>query len=417
MKSLLGLLLAAGAMAAVAAEPAPDLPPADVVARILKAAPAVRAADSLVRAEEANRNRLAAGSYEWNLRLGASQRRVSPAGGSGERYREAEAALERPLRLPGKAALDAELGAQGVEIAETGRGDALHEAGRALLKGWFAWLREGETARQWANQATLLGQHASGVQRRQQLGDAARLDGIQAEAARAQAEAQLAQARLRERSAAEDLRRRHPGLALPEIVTLSEPPPIAGGEGEWVGAILEHSHELGVASGETRRAATAARRSGSDRLPDPTVGLHVARERSGEEKVLGLTVSIPLPGQARGAAAEAALAQADAASSREAAALQKVTAEAATLYHAAVAARVAWESSRQAARQLRQAADMTARAYQLGEGSLTELLAARRLANEAGLAARLAQLDALELRYRLLLDAHRLWPLDDHGDH
>jgi outer membrane protein TolC len=55
---------------------------------------------------------------------------------------------------------------------------------------------------------------------------------------------------------------------------------------------------------------------------------------------------------------------------------------------------------------------MTARAYQLGEGSLSDLLTARRLANEAQLASRLAQLDALELRYRLLLDAHRLWDLD-----
>ena len=55
---------------------------------------------------------------------------------------------------------------------------------------------------------------------------------------------------------------------------------------------------------------------------------------------------------------------------------------------------------------------MTARAYQLGEGNLNDLLTARRLANEAQLAARLLQLEALELRYRLLLDAHQLWDFD-----
>ncbi len=55
---------------------------------------------------------------------------------------------------------------------------------------------------------------------------------------------------------------------------------------------------------------------------------------------------------------------------------------------------------------------MLARAYQLGEGSLNDLLAARRLANEAQLAAHQQQLDALYLRYRLLLDTHRLWDLD-----
>jgi len=71
-----------------------------------------------------------------------------------------------------------------------------------------------------------------------------------------------------------------------------------------------------------------------------------------------------------------------------------------------------WQASRHAGERLGRAAEMTARAYQLGEGSLSDLLTARRLANEAQLASRLAQLDALELRYRLLLDAHRLWDLD-----
>ena len=65
-----------------------------------------------------------------------------------------------------------------------------------------------------------------------------------------------------------------------------------------------------------------------------------------------------------------------------------------------------------AAERQTRSADMLARAYQLGEGSLNDLLAARRLANEAQLAAHQQQLDALYLRYRLLLDTHRLWDMD-----
>jgi outer membrane protein TolC len=58
---------------------------------------------------------------------------------------------------------------------------------------------------------------------------------------------------------------------------------------------------------------------------------------------------------------------------------------------------------------------MTARAYQLGEGNLTDLLTARRGANDAQLSARLSQLEALEYSYRLRLDAHRIWDFDrDH---
>jgi hypothetical protein len=82
------------------------------------------------------------------------------------------------------------------------------------------------------------------------------------------------------------------------------------------------------------------------------------------------------------------------------------------LYQSASAAFASWQASRNAAERLTQAAEMTARAYQLGEGSLNELLAARRLANEAQLSARLMQLDALEQHYRLQLDAHRLWAMD-----
>jgi outer membrane protein TolC len=199
---------------------------------------------------------------------------------------------------------------------------------------------------------------------------------------------------------------------LVEPASIAEPQAIAGSESEWLEAILEHNHELAAARGETQRAQVIAGRAGNDRLPDPTVGVHMARERGGEEHILGAYITVPLPGGARRAVASATLAEADVAYRREAAATQKVTAEAAALYHSATAALSTWNASRSAAERLQRAAEMTARAYQLGEGSLNDLLTARRLANEAQLAARLSQLDALELRYRLLLDAHRIWDLD-----
>ena len=222
----------------------------------------------------------------------------------------------------------------------------------------------------------------------------------------------MAQVRARQTTASEDLRRRFPGLPLSEPASIAEPQAIAGSESEWLEAILEHSHELGIARGETQRAQVIAGRAGNDRLPDPTVGVHIARERSNEEHILGAYITIPLPGGARQAVASATLAEADVAYRREAATTQKVTAEAAALYHSANAALTSWNASRSAADRLTRAADMTARAYQLGEGTLNDLLTARRLANEAQLAARLSQLEALELRYRLLLDAHKIWDLD-----
>ncbi len=412
MNKLASLLLVILSSAALAEEPLPNLPPADIVARVLRANPGVQAAGSQLQAEEANRSRLIAGQHEWSIRLGGQQRKSDPLIGQGERFNEWNAALERPLRLPGKAALDAEIGAAGVAVAETVQGDALHEISRNLLKSWFVWLKENATAKQWAEQLALLEKQAAAVKRRQQLGDAARLESIQSEAAQAQADAQLAQARVRERGAAEDLRRRFPGLPLAEPATIAEPAAIAGSERSWLDAIIEHSHELGIARGETQRAQALAGRSRRDQIADPTLGVHLSSERGGEDRILGAYISIPLPGGARRSASDAAFAQANAASYREAGALQKISAESAALYHAANAARSTWQASRSAAGNLTRAAEMTARAYQLGEGSLNDLLANRRLANEAQLAARLLQLDALELRYRLMLDAHQLWNLD-----
>ena len=396
-----------------AAGATPNLPPAEVVTRVLQTNLSVQAAAGQVRVEEANRSRLEAGQYEWNVRIGGQQRRSKPATGTDERFNEWSAAVERPLRLPGKGRLDGELGAAGVALAETAHGDALHEASRNLLKSWFVWLKESASAAQWAEQLALLDKQAKAIQRRQQLGDAARLESIQAAAALAQAEAALAQARVRQQTAGEDLRRRYPGLPLVTDNTIAEPTPIEGNETDWINAILEHSHELNCPRGKPRRPKTFPGRPGKARGPTPPIGLIVPRDRAGGAKILGPNITTPRPGGARRASSDAALAHADVAGRREAFTTQKITAESAMLYQSANAAFSTWQASRSAAERLGQAADMTARAYQLGEGSLNDLLAARRLANEAQLAARLIQLEALEQRYRLLLDAHRLWVMEE----
>ena len=141
--------------------------------------------------------------------------------------------------------------------------------------------------------------------------------------------------------------------------------------------------------------------------------MQFSRERAGEEKVLGAYLSIPLSGAARRAGAEVGLAQSEAKSEQAAAVRRRIASEAASLFHAAQAAVPAWQSAESAAAHLEESAQLTARAYQLGEGSLSEVLNARRLANEARLNATQARLEALERRYRLLLDAHRLWDFDE----
>ena len=193
---------------------------------------------------------------------------------------------------------------------------------------------------------------------------------------------------------------------------LSAPPALTGDTAEWVARILEHNHELALAEGEQQRAGLLAERARRERLPDPSIGVAWSRERGGEENVLGAYISVPLPGTALSAAADAAGAQQAAAGHRALAVREKITAEAAGLVRMAQAALPAWQAARTAADRLAESARLSERAYQLGEGSLGELLTSRRLANEAELAARESQLEALALHYRLLLDTHRLWALD-----
>ncbi|WP_346288721.1 hypothetical protein, partial [Zoogloea sp.] len=109
-------------------------------------------------------------------------------------------------------------------------------------------------------------------------------------------------------------------------------------------------------------------------------------------------------------------AEARASTHREAAVLRRVETEAAALHRRALSSRAGWLRQLDAADALARSADLTEKAWQLGEGSLSDTLNARRLAHEARLSAQLARLEASEARYKLLLDAHRLWPLDVDDD-
>ena len=389
------------------------LPPNAAVLKALREHPALAAGDYGIIASAAERRRLEAGPHEWTVRVLGQQRRSLPPGSAEQRFSEWNSALERPLRLPGKAALDGELGRLGETLARSAAEDLQHETRRDLLARWFDWLRAHAAERQWSEHSASLGQQAASLLRREQLGDAARSERIQAEAAHAQSEAQRIQARQGRLSAEEQLQRHYPGLPLTPPAKLATQfpalPAWTGDDREWLAALLEHNHELALARAEARRAALAAERSRRERTPDPTLGLQVGRERGGEERLAAVYLSLPLPGEARSAAADASQAQAAAAERQHEALRRRIEADAASLLHTLRLAGEHDQASQRAAERQHTAAVMSERAWQLGEGTLGERLLAHRLANEARLNAQLARLAHLEKYARLLLDAHRLW--------
>lgn len=408
LKHLIAVSCALSAWGVCAAEPPvpADLPQTGAVLQALDNHPRVRAAQAELQAAQAEHDRLRAGSHEYGLRLSANRRNVA----GGPEHNEWEAALERGLRLPGKARLDEQIGARGVEGAEERIGDARHETARQLLGLWYAALQAEAETRLWREQAALLAEEGRIVGQRVRRGDAARLETLQIEAALAQVHARIGQAEARSRMAQAELRAGFPELPAP-VDTQAEPLLPAGGEMEWIEHALEHNHELRAVQRAVEKMRLLAQRAESERLPDPILGLRYANEQGGEEKILGLSLSIALPGEGRRAAAGALAAQAEALSETEAATRRRLTAEAAANWQRAAGEVASHRRLKEAAAELVRHADLAARAHELGELGLSEVLLARRQALEARLAAEQSRLAANEAIARLLLDAHRLWPL------
>ena len=402
------ILLLPALVVAAPPDDTPDLPPRAVVASVLAGHPDVLAAKSGVRYEESNRDRLEAGEHEFSVSVGSARRRTEAS----RNLNEWDVAVERPIRLPGKARLDGELGSLGVAQAQSSLGDALHETARGLLRAWFGWLKARAQSDEWNSQASLLRRQGEVAARRVRAGDAPRLEQTLAEAAAAQAEAAALQAGMRTAVAAAELTQHYPGISLPEKPVLATPTPVDQPNAYWHERILQHNHELAAVRAEVKRRQALIARSQADEMPDPTVGVRHASEAGGNERVTGVYVSIPLPGRARTATTEGARAQMDMAVQKEAALLRKLNAEVAAAHAGATAAYEGWRKAQFAAQAMERNAELIARAYALGEAGLNDTLNARRLAVEGRLAAATAQLDAAEARYRLMLDAHQLWSLD-----
>ncbi len=387
----------------------PDLPPAAQVEVALSHHINVRTAESEVRIELANRRKWSSGNYEFNLRAGNSQRELSP---TGQRQREWDVAIERPLRLFNKVVLDSNIGNESVLRAEHALGDARHEAARLLLNQWFNWQREQTQVNLWRRQVGILTQKVGITEKRVRAGDALKIELNQVQVVAAQAGVSLQQASLRVQLAASELKRPFPGLMLPAEVALALPQPIEHELDYWQEQVMDDNHELGLAQSESRVQELLAQRMGADRVPDPTIGLRYSNEKAGEEKLVGVYFSVPLSFGLRGVNAEVARHHADIAHTREISTKRRLEGDVYTAYTRAVNNYLIWQQAQQAYRSVNANAELVARAYSLGGSSASDVLAARRLALESGLAASMAQLDANEARYRLLLDAHQLWARD-----
>lgn len=419
MNALLAAIAVGWSLAAHGAQPrglAAILPPEPLALEAIRAHPRVLEADAGQVRERAASDRLRLGEHETQLELG-SQRR-SPGEGRGAEI-DWSVALARPIRLSAKREADLEIGRRSVERGDLAALDARHETARMLVARWFDWLRQEMVVAQTERQGEVLAALSGLVGRRMRAGDAARLEQVQAEAALGYARAQLRLARQRAEVARIALVREFPGLAASSRPPLEEaagdPVEPEGSSADWVRRILSVDHELAMQRAQAAVLRARAQRIGAERTPDPTIGVRASTDRGGEERVLGFFVSIPFPGAARVAAQREAIALAEEGAARGAAVERRVLGAAEAAYESVRAGASAWRSLADALGQAQEAARLSSRAFELGEGTMTEVLVSRRAVLDATLAERNAWIDALEAHARLLLDAHQLWEHEEPG--
>ncbi len=388
--------------------------PAQVHALLLQH-PAVRAAQAQAEAQRSRADITQNGTAEFTTRLSQQSRRGTDPS---TRFAETSVSVERPVRAWGKAGIDAELAEQGRSTARWTVADALHETSRELLQRWLDLQRQHVRREQATQQVNLTREFHRQAEARLRRGDVSRLDAslAQAELQRTEAARDLAEAAYA--AAQARLLKSFPGIATqeapaPEIAQLAERYEQLPAWPQLREQLLQRHHGLQLLRLEAGRQGLQARRSDRDRYPDPTLGVYAARERAGAESLVGLSLSFPWPGQLRQNLARAAAADARQADEQLAREEAQLGAEAEARYLGLGALIRAADSLDTAARTQEEAAEKSARAYQLGEHSMTELVQNRRLAAEQRSLALLARLDALEQLAGLMLDLHWLWDFDD----
>ena len=402
---LVALLTPAGALAQRA-----DLPPSEKVAEALDNHPAVAAARARVDAARADRDMLAKGIHEIAVTGSYVRRSVDREGG----YDEFDATIARPFRLPGKAALDREAGALGIEVAENRMEDARHQTALLLSGYWNDWLVAGALYRNDLDTVRWLEKELSALRRRVALRDAAALDVDQAMAALAQAQAQVASSLAAREQARVTLAANFPEIPLP-----TEPPEtsVAMVPAQKLAAmrdlVIERSHEIRAAEREAQRLAVVAQRVRADRIADPSFGVRLFSERSGMEQGAGVVMSMPLGGGHRRAAADRASAEGNAAQLEHMSVQRTVRAIADADLSSATLRLEAWKNTDLSAQSAASALARTERGYQLGQIDLADLLYARRQAGEARRSEIMARSEAARALLKLEIDSHSLWMVHD----
>lgn len=382
------------------------LPPPDVVQTIIDTHPLVEKAGSDVRGAEAEAEKLRVGDQEFVASGGYDNRNVKQQG----HFNEWEVGLSRPIRLPGKAELDVQAGGLGLEAQQAARAWSRHQVAVLLLESWVGWVEaEALAAIDRQEEENWTAEHQAMV-KRVAVRDASQLDLEQIATVLARAKGNSALSKGKARETLATLRRQFPDLAVP-----AHPPTIAAPDAptrpfpDWFQLIQSHNDALRFAELEAKKLDAVAKRKAQDQWADPTVGVRYFSEMGGDESGGGITFSIPLGGGYRNASTDLARADASAAWSNLAAARRQASDTADQLIVRAESNFNNWRQEALALASSESVRKKSARAFELGQLSLSDYLLATRQHYETVRAEIQARAATQMYFVRLQIDAKELW--------
>jgi outer membrane protein TolC len=387
------------------------LPSNDDARAALMTSPKIIGAESRRNSLNYKADSIATGPEEFVVRGNKQARRVTNDAVPGT-YQEFSAAIERPIRMWGKAGVDENIAAATRTYAGNEYNDTLHEASKELLANWFAYLKALQTRLVTERNSQLGDQIFRMTQFRYKIGDVARLDSQLASAEQGRLKAMLELAKANEQSSIAVFTQKYPSIKLLKQINWPGIPALEAKRDTLKEQYLERNHELKLAKSDSETSTLRAKRAELDKLPDPTFGIYTANEFGGAERIYGLTVSFPIPSGSRSSNAKAASSEATSAHYRVADTERKVRIEFDQIWSQMISKKAAAETLVESSKIQNKAAQAAEKAYALGEGSMYDLIAARRAANENQLAADLMRLEALEGYYRMRLDLHQIWDFD-----
>jgi cobalt-zinc-cadmium efflux system outer membrane protein len=383
-----------------------DLPSTAQAAAWIDKDPAVVEARRALAAAGHGAAVLAAGPHEWTANASTQRRNVGGVGTT----TEWQVGIERGIRIGGKAGLDRQLGEADVQIGRARVGAARQESARVLADLWLDWLAAISAQTLLKEQLLFAEANLAAVDKRKRAGDASVLDLSIAQSDLAEVRRQASQTETTLNKARAKLKLRFTEAPL-EPAALSDPTEPMWPEARWRERIVAEAYPLKAAQAQVDRAELMASRARADQVPDPTVGVFTSSEAFRNERILGISVSIPFGATVREQRLQQSLQEAEVARAALDRTRQGIEVEVAETFADALGGIQRWRIAERGAEAARESSRLTQRAYALGEVDLQSLLLVRRQSLDATRASAEARAEALHWNYRLLIDAHLIWNL------